>query len=198
MIKNEFSRQDTGAGTLLNGIVSVLEGKYYNCIRELWIELEERFGLNKVCVFPHPHITFQMGIPKKEPEKIVLFNETFKNEKPFLIKVNKVQKFGTRVIYLKVEKTKRLTRLNKKINNFMNQISAQVLDLYEPCNWIPHITLAMDDIPEDKFNSVFSFLKSQKIRFNLKAQNLVLVKSQNMKNFKIIKKIILPTVPGLK
>ncbi|MDD3627229.1 MAG: 2'-5' RNA ligase family protein [bacterium] len=180
----------------LIAVISILEGEYYDCIRDLWEKLNKKFGLYKVCVFKHPHMTFQGGIPKNGINTKNIFNDYFKNEKPFMIKVNNVKKFGNRVIYLSIEKTKRLSELNKKSNKFMKSICTNVVDLYEPDKWIPHITLALDDIPEKKFKEIFSYIKSKDIRFRLTARNLSLVKSKNLNDLKILRTISL--VPGTK
>jgi len=81
-----------------------------------------------------------------------------------------------------------LVRLNKLINQFLEKYCKNLFEYYTPKKWVPHITLAMDDLTEDSFERALNELSKNKIQFKLKLHNLCIVKRYPSGKIKIVKK----------
>ena len=97
------------------GIVSVLEGKPCNKVKNLWKLFEEKYDSKGVQMIQDPHLTFQAGWLEDSKVLIEVFSEFVKKIEPFNVEVNGFGHFDSRVIYLKVIKTNRLFDLNYTI-----------------------------------------------------------------------------------
>jgi 2'-5' RNA ligase len=158
------------------GVVSILEDKPYKDVKNLWKLFEKEFSSVGVQTFNHPHIAFQAGKTETFRQLKKDFQKIVPNIKPFNIEVNETRHFDKQVIYLKVGKTAELIRINKLINQFLKIHCQSLFEYYTPKNWVPHITLAMDDLTEENFEKAWSQLKHSKIKFKQKLHNICIVK----------------------
>mgnify|MGYP003577161004 CR=1 FL=1 len=85
----------------------------------------------------------------------------------------------SKVVYLKVLKTDELIELHKKINNSLAKCCEHLFEFYTPENWIPHITLAMDDLSETGLNNFKERYKDYLPSFKQTISNLALVEFKN-------------------
>jgi len=172
------------------GILSILEGESYKTVKRLWKLFETKYNSTGVQTFAHPNITFQGGKIDNLKELKKDFEILIKKIKPFEIEINGLGHFNKKVIYLKVKKTKELININKLINQFLRSYSSELFEYYVPKNWIPHITLAMDDLTEKNFKKAWFELKKQKWNFKQQIHNICIVKWYPNK-IRIIKKYYL-------
>ena len=169
-------------------IVSVLENKPYKDVKKIWKLFEKKYGSVGVQIFSHPHVTFQGGKSDNLRELKKGFQEIASKMKPFEIGVSGIAHFDKKVIYLKVEKTNSLIELNKLINQFLKSHCTGLLEYFTPENWIPHITLAIDDLTEENFEKAWNQLKHSKIKFKQKLHNICIVKRYPNGKIKIAQK----------
>jgi len=170
------------------GILSILENKPYNDVKKIWKIFETKYNSVGVQVFNHPSVTFQGGKVKNIKQLKKDFQKVISKIKPFEIEVNGYGHFNKKVIYLKVKKTNDLIKLNKLINQFSVIYCKDLFKYYTPKKWIPHITLAMDDLTEDNLEKAWNELSKNKVRFKQKLHNLCIVKWYPSGKIKIIKK----------
>ena len=145
------------------GILSVLENKLYKDVKKIWNLFERKYGSVGVQTFNHPNITFQGGKTVKLKQLRKDFQETVLKIKPFEINVNGLSHYNKKSIALKVEKTKTLIEINELINQFLKNYCDYLFDYYVPQRWKPHITLAMNDLGEDKFEMAWNELTNLKL-----------------------------------
>lgn len=67
---------------------------------------------------------------------------------------------------MKIIKSDQLSKFHDELSNILNDTCLKTFDLYDSKNWIPHITIAMNDISEINFHKSFDEL--QKKELNLK------------------------------
>jgi 2'-5' RNA ligase len=156
-------------------ILSVLEDKPYRDVKKLWKVFETEYDSVGVQIFSHPHVTFQGGKTADLRQLKRDFQETISKIRPFEIEVNGPRHFDDKVIYLEVEKTQRLIELNKRINQFLKIHCHNLLEDYAPGSWIPHITLAMDDLSKRNFEKARAELKDSRIQFRQRLHNICIV-----------------------
>jgi 2'-5' RNA ligase len=163
--------------TVTIGIASLLIGNERDEVLRFWNVFETEYNSIGVQSFDHPNIGFQGGsclsIDSLKDELSNLCNAL----SPFEIIVDGFGFFGasSKVVYLKVLKTNELIELHKKINNSLGKCCENLFQLYTPENWVPHITLAMDDLSETGFNKFKERYKDNSPSFKQTISNLVLV-----------------------
>jgi 2'-5' RNA ligase len=156
-------------------IVSVLEDKPYRDAKNLWKLFETKYNSVGVQLLSHPHVTFQGGKTSDSGQLNKDLQEMISKIKPFEIHVNGPRHFDKKVIYLEIEKTHELVQVNKLINRFLKAHCHDLLEDYRPGNWIPHITLAMDDLSKRNFQKAWAELKDTRIEFRQKLHNVCIV-----------------------
>jgi 2'-5' RNA ligase len=158
------------------GVLSILEDSSYKEVKRLWKLFETKYHSVGVQKFNYPNITFQGGTTsnlnqlRKDFKKLVLQID------PFEIGVNGIGHFGKKTIFLNVKKSNELVVVNKIICDFLKIHCRELFELYLPKSWVPHITLAMDDLTSDNFESLWDELSSKKINFQQTLHNICIVK----------------------
>ena len=175
-------------GIEIYGIVALLEGEQYNQVKKFWNYFEERFNSRAVQEFAHPHLTFQAGRTHAITEFKKDFAKFAARLKPISLEVDGFGHFDKRVIFLKVKLSKRLYELNSAINKRLANYFDEVFDLYKPEIWVPHITLAMDDLTEENFDKAWKDLKGGEFKFRQTLHNLALVKLHSNGKIRLVKR----------
>jgi 2'-5' RNA ligase len=146
-------------------------------VLRFWNVFETEYNSIGVQSFDHPNLGFQGGscsnIDKLKDElsnlSVVLY--------PFEIIVEGFGFFEapSKVVYLKVLKTDELINLHKKINNSLAICCENLFQFYTPENWVPHITLAMDDLSETSLVNFKERYKDYSHDFKQTISNFALV-----------------------
>jgi 2'-5' RNA ligase len=158
------------------GIVSNLEEEPYQLVKRYWNLFERKFNSVAIQDYSHPHVSYQAARTnniralKKDFEKIIA------QIKPFEIEVNGVRQFDEKVIYLGIKKTTKLVKIHKLIHSFLKDNCHGLFKHYAPEIWIPHVTLAMDDLSKANFKKAWFELKDSKIEFKQSIHNVCMVK----------------------
>jgi 2'-5' RNA ligase len=173
------------------GILSILEDKPYKDVKLLWKRFEKQYNSIGVQTFNHPCLTFQGGEVKDIKVLTRDFRDFAAEIDPFEIEVDGFGSFDRRVIYLKVRKSREIVRINEVVNQHLKGRCVTVFEEYTPERWIPHITVAMDDLLENEFDKAWSSLSGVKLRFEQKLHNLCLVKRYSSGKIKILRKCLL-------
>jgi 2'-5' RNA ligase len=158
------------------GIVSNLEGEPYRDVKKLWTLFERKYNSRAIQAYLHPHFTFQIAKTQDIRQLKSDFVKPLSGIKPFEIEVEGFRHFRKDVIYLAVKKTRELTRIHKLISRSMESRCSDLLELYTPENWIPHVTLAMEDLTENNFERAWKEFKGSNIRFKQRIHNICMVK----------------------
>jgi 2'-5' RNA ligase len=158
------------------GIVSNLEGKPYRDVKKLWTLFERKYNSRAIQAYSHPHFTYQIARTSDVKGLKSEFRKLAPQIGPFQIEVDGARHFRKDVIYLKVRKTRELIRIHRLVHRFLESRCRDLLELYTPKSWIPHITLAMEDLTKDRFEEAWRELKGSRIAFKQRMHNLCLVK----------------------
>jgi 2'-5' RNA ligase len=173
------------------GILSILEDQHYKEVKQLWKLFEKQYHSIGVQTFNHPNLTFQGGEAKDVKALTRNFRDFASEIEPFEIEVDDLGSFYRKVIYLRVRKSKEIARINQVVNQYLKSRSVKVIDEYAPERWIPHITIAMDDLLEDEFDKAWRDLSGTRFRFEQKLHNICLVKRYSSGKIKILRKHLL-------
>lgn len=77
---------------------------------------------------------------------------------------------------MEIAKTRKLIEIQRRMNQFLKRRCKGLPEYYEPRNWLPHVTLAMDDLTGRNFENAWAELKDSTVRFRQKLHNLCIVK----------------------
>ena len=173
------------------GILSILEDQPYEEVKRLWKLFEKSYNSIGVQTFNHPNLTFQGGEVTDTKALTRDFKGLAAEIEPFEIEVDGFGSFRKRVIYLRVKKSREITRINGIVNQHLESRGETVFEEYTPERWIPHITVAMGDLAESEFDKAWSSLSGVKFGFVQKLHNICLVKRYSSGKIKILRKCLL-------
>ena len=157
------------------GIISLLEEEPYQWVKERWQYLSETCGLDEIEKFKHPHLSFQGGTTDSLDTLLDDFDTFIHGIDPFEVRVRGMDHFENRVIFLRVDKTPDIMALNESLTTFLKRHCSSVFEQYEPGSWIPHISIALEDLDEITFRAVWNEVKDDQIEFNVTLHNLCII-----------------------
>lgn len=130
------------------GITAIVNDKLRSEILRLWNIAETKYNSKGVQSFNHPNLSFQGGLCDDIPSLMNAISNLCANLGPFQITVDGLGFFEqpSNVVYLKVIKSEELKSVHRKVNDLLNKHCSDIFEFYTPENWIPHITVAMDDL----------------------------------------------------
>ena len=161
----------------MQGIASLLPQPYYGQVEALWAELETNFGLKGVCVTPYPHFTWQIA-PAYNLERIrAVLDDIASRTAPFEISTTGLGLFSGKapVLYIPLVKTPALAQLHRQIWEALLPYSQEPSLYYSPELWVPHITLACNDLTPESTGAVISRLAARNFDWQMRVDNLFFV-----------------------
>jgi 2'-5' RNA ligase len=161
----------------MHGVVSLLDERHCGLVEELWAELARRFGLRGIAQTPYPHFSYQVA----ESYELALLEPILRrfadNSGGFNIRTTGLGVFtGPKpVLYVPVVRSTALTRFQRELWPELSRVAGGVVDYYHPENWIPHITLATDDLTPQSLCAVMGWLADRSFNWEIKINNLALI-----------------------
>lgn len=151
-------------------LASVLNQEENKIVHEIWDALEDHCGLKAVKISPIPHFswfTFNEidDLPGLEME---LFHWALSNG-PFSTKVNGLGVFSgdSPVIYLPLVRNPLLTAVHIDLINRIRSYIPVEDGFYDPMDWMPHITLAINDINEENMHCAIERCMQFNLQFDI-------------------------------
>ena len=129
---------------------------------EIKIGLRDQFGVKYALKSP-PHITVKMPFSYNEAkvhQLVASLQEYLKDQKPFEVKIVGVGRFGTRVVYLAVQKSEALMQLQQEVSKFC-RTKLHLTEELSDRNYHPHMTVAFKDIKASRFVEIFDFVSNR-------------------------------------
>ena len=161
----------------MHGLVSLLPETYYQKVEDLWKELEERHGLTGISVTPYPHFSWQIAedYDLEKLEKIV--QEIASETAPLKVQTGGIGIFtGPKpVIFISVVKSQALMKLHAKIWEKANDAGRDISALYSPDTWMPHISLAYEDVDESNIAAVMDGLFFRSFSWEMIIDNIAFI-----------------------
>lgn len=158
-------------------IAIVPEGEIQQNSTELKLKLKENFNLKYALKSPS-HITLKMPFnwnEAKEDKLNGLLNSFFDKIKPFDLRYSGFDRFGKRVIFIKVKEDPSLSSLQIGLSKYCKTDLKLVEELSDRA-YHPHMTLAFKDIKATQFDLYWDFIKKQKFEARQKVKDIALLK----------------------
>jgi 2'-5' RNA ligase len=162
----------------MHGVVSLLPQPFYKMIETLWDEFDSRFGLKSVKITPFPHFSWTVARDYSKPDIQAALGRLSKQINPFTVTTSGIGIFpGSQpVVYIRMVKNPDLFSIHESILAGLREPVLKDLDPnYEPDKWIPHITLAYQDLNKENLGAVISWLANQEFHWKFQIDNLAFI-----------------------
>ena len=161
----------------MHGIVSLLDEKHYRLVEHLWADLEQSFELKGIKVTPFPHFSWNLASDFNYPDLESVLQRISSSVRPFKVTTTGVGLFtGEKpTIYLPVVKTVELLRYHGLIWDLTASASQGRSPLYCPEQWMPHISLAYDDVTKQNIGPLMEHLAFQSFNWEMTIDNIALI-----------------------
>ena len=161
----------------MNGIASFLDPYSSTRVEAFWKQLESRCGLVGVKTTPFPHFSWQVTEGYDLSHLDLTLRKISRQTQPFLIRTVGLGIFtGEKpVVYIAILKNESLIGFHSMLWEQTEGIAIRPTLFYAPDQWVPHITLAYNDVRQDNLGCALQTLAFQSFDWEIKIDNLVYV-----------------------
>lgn len=166
---------------IMYAIISELDPQSSIVVKDLWGRLREACGLMAIYELPTPHFTWfvaeTLDIPaveaviaglsaqSREITSYVFGFGIFSGERP--------------VFYLPLVKSQAMIDLHRQIWSDVISLSHQPNRYYSPSFWLPHITLAINDITKESLACALESVAFDPVEMTVSVDNLIVVTQED-------------------
>jgi 2'-5' RNA ligase len=160
----------------MDGILALLDSPHSTQVKDLWLELDQRFGLRGVLRFPYPHVSFHILDGYSLTTIQDRLHDTVTRFKPIKVKTAGIGLFVTPapVLYIPVVRATALDRIHRLLWKAFPPLTGSG-GYYAPNEWMPHITLAVGDLKAEMLPEVIGVLSSRDFHWEITLDNLTFV-----------------------
>lgn len=157
-----------------DGVVSLLDAATSEKVEKLWAELAERFGLKGIYSTPFPHFSYHLARQYDLHQLEAAMQGIAQKQRPFQVNAWGLGIFTGKapVLYVPIVRCDSLNRLHQQVWQEVAELSADANPYYYPDNWIPHISLALEDTDRDSIAEAARWLGDRIINWEITVSNL--------------------------
>ena len=163
--------------TGINGIASLLDKPATERVESLWQELDAQCGLVGVKITPFPHFSWQVTEGYDSPRLDTSLQEIAGQTQPFTVRTAGLGLFSgeSPIVYILIVKDEALIRFHSLLWQRMEKIAIRPMPHYAPEKWVPHITLAYNDVRRDNLGCALNNLAFLPFEWEIQIDNLVTI-----------------------
>jgi 2'-5' RNA ligase len=161
----------------MNGIASLLDAPANEKIEEIWNELELRCGLRGVRITPFPHFTWQVTEGYDLAGLDTALRDFSRETQPFLIRTVGVGIFSSEkpVAFISIFKDEKLMQLHSRLWEMTKNLVQKPDLFYSPDQWVPHITVAYNDLTRENIGCAMEILAFQPHDMEIYIDNIIFI-----------------------
>lgn len=161
----------------MHGLVTLLPSPHYELVEAVWKELEEDCGLRGIKVTPYPHFSWQIAQDYDFPSLEQVMHSIATSVSPLQLRTTGIGIFtGPRpVIFIPLVKTAELIELHTTIWERTQEVAHGLSPYYSPEVWMPHISLAYDDVDKSNIAGVMAKLAFRSFTWEMLIDNIALI-----------------------
>lgn len=158
----------------MHGVATLLPEPYYALVEAIWDELEARHGLTGIRITPYPHFSWQIGEGYDVPALQSALEQIAARQAPFNVNTTGLGFFtGERpVMFIPVVKSPQLLAFHQQVWDTLLPITKGASLYYSPQNWMPHISLAYEDLTPKNIGKVMKSMAFQTFNWQIEVNNL--------------------------
>lgn len=160
----------------MQAVASALDVQHNQLVEDLWRELERHFGL-KHAQCAYPHFTYHLVEQYQLDQVQAYLTQQAQSTAPFTARTSGLGIFTGEnpVLYVRVVEPLMLSRLHDDIHRSITPHSVGSNPRYAPQNWMPHITIALEDLTHDMLPEATRLLAARQFSWEIPIDNLFLV-----------------------
>ena len=161
----------------MHGLISLLPPPYDAQVEVLWRELEEAHSLAGIRITPYPHFSWQIARHYDLEKLEHSLQRIAARTPPFSVHTTGLGLFsGPRpVLYIPVVKDPGLVRLHEIIWQELQTTAQGLSPYYGPGAWMPHISLAYDDLEPGNIGPILQSLLPRTFNWEMTIDNLAFI-----------------------
>jgi 2'-5' RNA ligase len=162
----------------MHGLVSLLDSKHHRQVESLWELLEEECGLTGIKVTPFPHFSWLIASDFDWLALESTLREIASRTYPFTVRTAGLGMFSgfNPVVFIPLVRTAELSTFHRQVWESIQPHATDISPLYNPGSWIPHITLAYDDVTPENIPCVMQILAFQAYNWELHVDNISFIR----------------------
>jgi 2'-5' RNA ligase len=157
----------------MEGIIALLDVPHSQQVKDLWGELEARFGLRGVLAFPYPHVSFQLSEGYSFAtiqDRLCAIAGRFQPMQVYTAGLSLFIKPAP-VLYIPVVRSTMLDRMHRLLWQAFPPLQGDG-GYYSHNHWMPHITLAVGDLKVEMLPGVIELLSTRDFHWEISLDNL--------------------------
>lgn len=176
----------------MKGITTILAEPENSKVKNIWDDIEKKFGLKGVKTTPIPHFTLHLARDYDLKAVKQVLNKLSKETEPIKISTGGLGYFNNEmfVAYSKVNKSRALGALHKNLCKQIIECSEEPLSYYLPDKWTPHITLLFEPkafIVEQK--ELSKYLEGVDLKWQFAVDNLTVIEQSETQSPEVLYKV---------
>jgi hypothetical protein len=159
----------------MQALVTLLPEPYYQAVEGIWTELDAHFGCQHTFIRPKPHFTWQFADSYDEAYAQTL-SILCTEIKPIEVQTDIVSRFSDKdpVMFLRIVPTTELLALHQQLWEALSPYWHNPSLFYQPGEWIPHITLSMNDTSMCDLEAAARFLNQKDLCWKFEIDRLMM------------------------
>jgi 2'-5' RNA ligase len=164
-------------------IISELDPESSGTVNDLWHKLCEACGLIAIYDLPLPHLTWMVADDLEINESAPILRQISARTTPLTLHTFGLGVFtGEKpVLYLPPVKSIEMIHLHENIWDQVSPFSKDQKLYYSPKLWVPHITLAINDLTEDNLACAVTAIAFDTIELFIRISNLSIARYEDKK-----------------
>jgi 2'-5' RNA ligase len=162
-------------------IISVLDPESSKVVNDFWRQLCLACGLDAIYAFPLPHFSWLLAEELKFEETVPILSKISARAKQMTLHTFGIGIFTGKkpVLYLPLVKTNEMIRVHKAIWQHVEHLTEGAKQYYSPKLWVPHITLALNDLNQDNLACAINKIAFEPIELFVRVDNLAIVQHED-------------------
>jgi len=187
MIKSHKSKHNGGIN--INGIITKLPDFFQEQVTKVWNDFHQLFGISRIKTTSFPHLTWVIAKESNEDLVDEKLNIIRKKTFPFVLSTNGIGIFtGKRpAVYIQIKPSIQILEFQKELYETFSDHSDGLKKFYAPERWIPHISLAIEDIDLSNIGKVMEYLLPTTFKHDLRIENISLVRKEKGQNMELVR-----------
>ncbi len=161
----------------MNGIASALDKPATAYVENLWGDLEKHCGLTGYKSAMFPHFSWQVTEAYDQRNLKGVVGRIASQTRPFSVRTAGIGLFtgDNPIIFISIVKDEFLAQFHAMLWEQLGEIAIQPSEYYAPGKWMPHITLAYNDVSQTNLICAMQLLAFTPVNLEISVDNLVFV-----------------------
>jgi 2'-5' RNA ligase len=157
-------------------ILSELDPESSTTVNKIWRKLCEACGLTAIYKLPLPHLTWMVAEDLDRHKTTPILARIADNTTPLTLHTFGLGIFTGEnpVLYLPTVKSVEMIDLHERIWDQVSPFSTEQKLYYSPRLWVPHITLAINDLNQDNLACAINAIAFDTIELFIQIDNLAI------------------------